>query len=307
MSRRARVNDTPARPRYDASLVRRSHRCHTTRVHVSTIEVSWRGIGLVAVACLAVGCSHSTRPHVESTGKNSQEECRVSPYAHLKRTSDRDDIRLYVPGDKNLDVPGVEISLSEDSGSTIVRLRGPQAPLPIEAEFELSFEQMVNRYPIPESLPAGDAWRRMLGNALFTEICDRPDPSLERLLDPDSALHWYAGKPAMPRSYAVFDAPRREWVEYLGANHRRLSADATSDELVVLGRAGNLELRRSGHGAVVVDTRAQRYAWVYVYAGGRKLRWPSVIGGEIQPDAVTLQLATQEGEKPAKRVRIELR
>ena len=101
--------------------------------------------------------------------------------------------------------------------------------------------------------------------AAFETICSGVDPSLDRLRQP-GALRWWAGRAQMPTSYAVFvtgsDSREPEWIEYLGANRRRLTESALSDRLEVVDRAGSLELLRTGHGAVVQDLERNAFAWV---------------------------------------------
>lgn len=114
----------------------------------------------------------------------------------------------------------------------------------------------------------------------------------------------------MPDNYAVAieDPETRQptWIEYLGSNHRRLTVESMSDKFEVLDHKGSLELRRSGHGAVIVDTGRGVYAWAYVFPGGRKLRWPSVTTGVFDGSAIILTIAQPEPGEDFARLRVDL-
>lgn len=170
----------------------------------------------------------------------------------------------------------------------------------IQATFAFSFEQVVSRYPIPPSLqgPTNEAWRVLVADAAFQRSCATIDPSLERLLHPSAPLHWLSGAPVMPDTYAVVneDPQTREptLLEYLGSNHRRSTLGSFRDRFEALDRSGHLELRRTGHGPVVVDVARDIYAWVYVFPGGRRLRWPSVADGKFDGSTVVLTIEQPE-------------
>lgn len=241
--------------------------------------------------------------------------CHASAFAGFEETSEGGESHRAVPADRNPLLPGVEVevktSSGSSSGSTYVILREPGGRR-VEATFETSFERIVIRHPVPEALrgKANEARRRVVEEAAFDTICTQPDPSLARLLSPDERLRWLPGVPEMPQSYALFVEPPAPgepyWIEYLGMNHRRLTEDALSEQLERIERKGNLELLRSGHGAVVVDLERKVYAWVYVFAGGRKLRWPSVIGGKLEEGAVTLEIDRPVIGESRESVRIDL-
>jgi hypothetical protein len=243
--------------------------------------------------------------------------CRASPYAAIERTSEGDETLWQVSGEQNVDARGVEISVRSSSGSAIsstaITLFDPRSKRRLEAGFEVRFDQMVTRHPLPEGVSDArdDAWRRMLEHSAFERVCSAPDPSLQRLLDQGAALHWWSGTPRMPDNYAVFVAASGseagQWIEYLGANHRRLAPSQFSDELQLVDQRGPLRLLRSGHGAVVVDAQRQAYAWVYIYPGGRKLRLPSVVAGTFEGDSIVLQIDQPATGAANQRVEIDLR
>lgn len=110
----------------------------------------------------------------------------------------------------------------------------------------------------------------------------------------------------MPSNYVLFSGESESWIEYLGANHGRLKGTRMSDQFESLGTEGDIELRRSAHGAVVIDHAQRRYAWVYVHPGGHKLRWPSVLGGELKPGIALLRLATFDSQQHFELVKVDL-
>jgi hypothetical protein len=245
-----------------------------------------------------------------------EQECHASAYAAFEESVDGGETRRVVPGDRNALLPGVDVEVTTSSGSasagTLVRLRDARGELSVEVGFDTSFERLLTLHPVPEELrgPAGESLRRVVEEAAFDRVCARADPSLEWLLRPDKSLRWLRGEPALPESYALFVDPPAPaepyWIEYLGANHRRLTEDTFGDRLEVIDRRGKLELSRSGHGAVVRDLERQVYAWVYVFPGGRKLRWPSVIGGKLEDGAVLLQIDHPVIGVAGEQVRIDL-
>jgi hypothetical protein len=248
-------------------------------------------------------------------GTQADRRCRASAFAGFEQTSEGSETRRRVPADRNPLLPGVEVEVLTSSGSssatTFVTLREPGGRS-VEAAFGTSFEQILTRHPVPEELQgtANAAWRRAVEEAAFGTICSQPDPSLAHLLSPDQRLRWLPGLPEMPQSYALYVEPPAPgepyWIHYLGMNHRRLTEDAFSDELEVIDRKGKLELLRSGHGAVVVDLERHVFAWVYVFAGGRKLRWPSVTGGKLEEATVVLELDHPVIGEARERLRIDL-
>ena len=242
--------------------------------------------------------------------------CHASAFAEFEETSEGDETRRVVPADENPLLPGVEVEVVTSSGSslssTLVTLREPAKGRTVEASFETSFEQMVSEHPVPEELrgAAGEGWRRLVEEAAFETICDKPEPSLARLLSADERLRWLPGAPEMPQNYALYVEPpapdQPHWIEYLGWNHQRLTEDALGERLEVIDRKGKLELLRSGHGAVVQDLERNVYAWVYVFPGGRKLRWPSVVGGKLEDGTVVLQIDHPLIGESSQRLRIDL-
>jgi len=282
--------------------------------------VFWTGT-VLGLCAMALACGTEVEPSsARSTNPASEsvvvQMCRTSPYAALEWTSEGGESQRVVSGDENVDVPGVEITVDRSSGNTLgsttVTLRDASSNRTVQASFEVSFEQMANRHPVPLELRGteNEAWRRMVENAVFDEICTEPDPSLDRLMSMGEPLQWRSGEPSMPSNYAILVegevTGEPVWIEYLGVNHRRLTTDAIGDRFEVVARKDELELLRSGHGAVVVDKQRGSYTWVYVFPGGKKLRFPSVSGGAFDEDSVIVDLEAPEIGEGDKRVRIDL-
>ncbi len=273
-------------------------------------------VGLALAGALWAGLRNS-RPSASlaSDAESEPRRCHTSSFAGFEPSSAGGETHRLVPADQNPLLPGVEVEVTTSSGSssssTAVTLREPGGRS-FEAAFGTSFEQIVTRHPVPEELQgAANAGRRqVVEEAAFRTLCTHPDPSLARLLTPDERLRWLPGAPEMPENYSLYVVPPAPgepyWIEYLGVNHRRLSEDAFSDRLEVIDREGTLELLRSAHGAVVVDLERKLYAWVYVFGGGRKLRWPSVIGGKLEEGAVLLEIGHPILGEAREGVRIDL-
>lgn len=246
----------------------------------------------------------------------AQPLCRRSPYAALQRSARGEATAWSVSGEQNVDAPGVEIAVASNSGSLIsttrVKVFEPTSKRTTEATFEVAFDWMLNPQPLSDGLTSevDAAWLRMLEHSAFEAVCSAPDPSLQRLLTQDTSLQWWSGTPYMPDNYAVFIPAAgnvaAHWLEYLGFNHRRLTAERSSEELLLIDQQGTMQLLRSGHGAVVVDTGRQAYAWVYVFPGGRELRSPSVIGGSFQGNTVILKLDHPTPALPSQQIAIDL-
>lgn len=246
-------------------------------------------------------------------------DCAVSPYRERIEALAGGERRLGIPPEDNVEDPGVEILAELSSGSAFAGTRVTLAASSgrrVEATFEVDFASLVNRHAVPPELrgPEEESWRRMLEHAAFGRVCDQPDPSLAWLLENDPGSRapvWIAGRPEMPESYTLrYMNPvtrQLEWVEYLGLNHRRITEDSMSDEFELLDQRGALQLLRTGHGALLRTTEpTDAYAWIYVFRGGHKLRWPSVIGGRLEARTVVLDLRPAESESTPRHLTIDL-
>jgi len=246
-------------------------------------------------------------------------KCSTSPYAERVEKISAGETRLEVGADENVDVPGVEISVETSSGSssstTYVVMHDTRSGQTLDAEFSVDFTQMLNYHEAPEGLPSAEReqWLEMIEHAVFARTCAQADASLLWLLDRSAPVRWVAGQPTMPDNYTLrlpsgkADTGSTEtWVEYLGFNHRRLDGDSIRDEFEVLDHKGDLDLLRSGHGAILLDRRRQAFAWIYVYGGGQKLRWPSVLDGHLTDQAAVLELSSDVSQRARSRIEIDL-
>jgi hypothetical protein len=283
------------------------------------------GLAAIVVMMSLLACSASvaapthhaaeTRPNVHAPHAVA-EQCRPSPFADLPRTNVGSQSRLELSGSQNSDLPGFAMTVTEESGSlvsaTTVVLRAQNGEPDTQVNFETPLDRMVTVHPVPNELLGKSQSERRLAvlDGAFALICAKPDPSLERLLERGQPLHWYSGSPELPTNYALqADASgtrAKEWVEYLGANHRRRDVSNDANEMQLLHKIGELELRASAHGAVIVDVHAKRYAWIYVYPGGSKLRFPSVRSGTIEAGRVVLNLNEPELDHEETAVGVEL-
>lgn len=242
--------------------------------------------------------------------------CRPSPFADSPRTADGSQSRLEVKGSQNSDLPGVDMTITEESGSlvsaTTVVLHARSDEPDARVDFETRLDRMVTVHRIPNDMLGKDQRerRRAVADAAFTLTCARPEPSLERLLERGRALRWYDGRPELPTNYVLHaeetDGGATEWVEYLGANHSRRTQDSPADDLHLLHAKGELELRGSAHGAVIVNSRTRRFAWIYVYPGGSKLRFPSVRAGTLTEGRAVLRLNQPEFDHDETLVEVDL-
>jgi hypothetical protein len=147
--------------------------------------------------------------------------------------------------------------------------------------------------------------RRKIERMLFSVRCKTFDPSAFKLLVRSKTV-WHDGKPGMPDTYTVlvgkdeFPGLFRKykikentaWVSYYGHNHARSrSAHMGSSKFRLLFESGRYQLLGTAHGVVRYDKSRNKHTWEYVFPGGRKLRWPSVIGARIDKnDKVKVRL-----------------
>lgn len=154
---------------------------------------------------------------------------------------------------------------------------------------------MVAYVPVPSALVKNPDARRVIEEALFPRLCDRPDPSLAWLLDDRHRLRWQPGVPEVPDNYAVYSSHRRAWIYYLGMNHGR------GGEPRILATRGDLVLLGTAHGVVLTNPARNRHAWIFVTEQSEaKLRIPSVQSARF--DGQTAVIETLAGT-----VRIDLR
>lgn len=222
---------------------------------------------------------------------------------------------------RDLDDDGVPDRLQvkdEDSGSAFysarVEVQLSSLPRPVRITTGQSFESFLSFTEIPKELlaPGRRAAREAVAAALFGTVCRAPDASLAWLLD-GRTLRWQNGPPELPDNYMIESAnltmaptragrwpeaeiqlPRNPaWIGYLGVNHRRAdSGSELSASFKVLAERPGQQLLGTAHGVVLVDTERNRHAWLYVQAGGQKLRWPTLTGARFdgQRALITVEL-----------------
>lgn len=246
--------------------------------------------------------------------------CRVAPFAASGATGVNDGpftLEREVDGDGIADV--VRLKRSSDSGAATTdgALTLSATGEAIEISRYVSLSSMINIHIVPPALAGGNraAARRLVEDALFGMTCREPDPSLARLLAIDKAVVWRDGKPVMPGNYTVYypqaplglipfvgawrelgldgKQPVAVWVEYLGGTHRPAGDDRetliplTGGDFRALAMTPRYRAYGTQHGVVVADIVTEKHAWVYVFKGGHKLRWKSVMDATLDGSIVT--------------------
>lgn len=180
------------------------------------------------------------------------------------------------------------------------------------------------------------AW---IEEALFSQICTTPDPSLAWLLDSMKRLTWIEGPPEMPGSYAIRLPNRRVvgltnrayvWVEKLDPKGEVWLFYGGSVQGYPPAEKGPVELAREGdrmllgtaHGVILTNPKQSRHAWIYVYPGDggdvaidlpaslTKLRFPSIAAARIEGDTAiitVLKLSPDGDEAKRAQVRVNLK
>ena len=126
---------------------------------------------------------------------------------------------------------------------------------------------------------------------LFHEVSDKIDPSLEWLLEKKKHLRWVEGPPVLPETYTVRvkTSDSAKWISYLGHNHSyRLGKGPYKP--VVLAQKRDRVLLGTSHGVILTDPERSRHAWIYIFPGGAKLRWPSIKSARIEGETAIVQL-----------------
>ena len=107
-----------------------------------------------------------------------------------------------------------------------------------------------------------------------------------------------------PDVHVVRDEEQARWIVYAGHNHGEHGAEEPAT-MKLLAVEGQKVLLGTKHGVVLTDPERSRHAWLYVFAGGYKLRWASVLGARIQDGTAIVSIETREPGGPAE-VRIDL-
>jgi hypothetical protein len=75
----------------------------------------------------------------------------------------------------------------------------------------------------------------------------------------------------------------------------------------VLDQKGNYVLLGTSHGVILTDPERSKHAWIYIFPGGAKLRWPSIKSARIEGETAIVQLEKDPSEEQrTAQVRINL-
>ena len=146
------------------------------------------------------------------------------------------------------------------------------------------------------------------------DIESEPDPSLTWLLESPKRLHWVDGPAILPKTYTVRDLERGVWITYKGHNHSAQPATLTTpskgETKRRIPRGLDAEADRvllgTNHGVLLTDRSRSRHAWIYVFPGGHKLRWPSVVGARLEGDVAVIEVELRDGLTERHEVRVDL-
>ena len=250
--------------------------------------------------------------------------CRITPIAMQQKVSTDDYIDIPYTFEREIDGDGVvDVALLQKSGGS--HASSIDGTLTLSATGEViglssntSFSSMINIHIVPPALVGNNraAARLLAEDALFGVICSEPDPSMSRLLTMDGDIVWREGRPALPGTYTVyypeapvglipfigawselgFDSgnPIAVWIEYLGGTHAPRKEDwkenirLLDEGFEVLAMTPRYRALGTRHGVVAFDVATDRYAWIYVFNGGHKLRWKSIENATIDGSEVTI-------------------
>ena len=90
------------------------------------------------------------------------------------------------------------------------------------------------------------------------------------------------------------EQPVAVWLEYLGSTHAPTNEDREAnirlldDGFELLTTTPRYRVLGTRHGVVAVDVATDRFAWLYVFSGGYKLRWKSIKGATIEGETITI-------------------
>lgn len=175
----------------------------------------------------------------------------------------------------------------------------------VDASF--NFAAIVNVISIPDVLlnPGVDRLKGVVEKILFHEVYKQPDASLLRLLNP-GPLQWHQGKPVMPDNYTItinktggggrwlngLNAKNQNavWANYLGMNHRRSRKGGLTANFRTMDSNEKYLLYGTAHGVVLYNRSSDKHAWLYVFRGGFKLRWPSIRSANFNGDEIEIIL-----------------
>ncbi|MCA9581303.1 MAG: hypothetical protein KC416_05880 [Myxococcales bacterium] len=180
-----------------------------------------------------------------------------------------------------------------------------------------SHEAIWNLEAVPDVLVRRPRLRKNVEAILF-RVCPKAEGSFRRLrVQPRGApLRWEKGKPTPATSYTIYqddpkiiermygvardweqfrgrkEPPKAFWISYGGANHHATERCAFQ----ALETKGDLELLQTRHGVLLYDRAKDQHAWLWVFGGGHKLRYPSAIAAEFDDKGVAVTYRVRNRE-----------
>jgi len=209
------------------------------------------------------------------------------------------------------DIIDAEDSFGSTQGLTSITLTFGATGENIVVDYHYSFEFFLSETIIPDKLiePKYHCALRILEEVLFHSVSDHIDPSLEWLLEGKKHLRWIEGQPVLPETYTVRvkTSDGGKWISYLGHNHSFRRGKGPYKPAVLTQKGGYVLLGTS-HGVILTDPKRTKHAWIYIFPGGSKLRWPIIKSARIEGETAVVQLEkVPSGGQRAAEVRIYLK
>lgn len=200
---------------------------------------------------------------------------------------------IDVDGDDKPEVIEAEDSPGSSAGMTSITLTFGSTGERVAVDYHYSFEFFLSETIIPDKLIEAKYYcaLRSVEELLFHGVSDHIDPSLMWLLEKKKHLRWIKGPPVLPRTYTirVKTSDRVKWISYLGHNHSYRRGKGPYKP-VVLTRKGNYVILGTSHGVILTDSELTKHAWLYIFPGGARLRWPSIKSARIEGETAIVQL-----------------
>lgn len=212
---------------------------------------------------------------------SSDDRCRISSLFDRVRRKEPDAegwvrIRGDLDGVRRTDELRVLREKGKGYSSTYVELKLDGRPW-LKVSAVLALSEIMHELPFPEG--GSEAELKVIEGALFGRVCDRPDPSLQLLID--DTIRWVQGPPELPPDYVVREEGR--WRFYNGDAHRSKGSLPVTYPRPITEVSG-LAVVSTGQG--VIAERAGAHAWLFVSRNHVKLRWPSEFSARIRNTGV---------------------
>lgn len=108
----------------------------------------------------------------------------------------------------------------------------------------------------------------------------------------------------------TIDPDGEVWLSYAGHAHVYRGPEGRARPLELV-REGGRVLLGTAHGVILTDPGRSRHVWIYVSAGGDKLRYSSIVRARLQGDTaiITLQTSRLDPDSPpgGREVRVNLK